>query len=161
MQRYVVDLETAKKLKEYLPEGFESEFMWVFRQSLGFRLEPTLQIFNEREEHLNKMILATDVFYIEEKDLETFRKISNRKLIVYPAPILEEMLELLPHAIHHIDDTDKLTSFFEMTKTYIGYRCAGKATKVEFYGRKQNIATAAALLYIWLVDNGYVDKPTP
>jgi hypothetical protein len=76
-----------------------------------------------------------------------------------PAPTLTEMLALLPNVIHHIDDTDNLSSFLLLDKGLIGYWCADNCI-IKYHYNKDNPATAAAKLYIRLIDNGYIKGDT-
>jgi hypothetical protein len=136
MIKYVVDLETAKKLKDYLLEGFRSGLEWVYHHTCG-------------KWDVRKTGIMPN-FY------ETL-----------PAPILEEMLELLPDRVKQCD------AIYEriLTPSSISYESnAGslihqgedhipKVAEFTISGiYNANPSTAAAKLYMWLVDEGYVAK---
>jgi hypothetical protein len=156
MRKYVVDLETAKKLKGYLPEGFKSFCNYKrVGDSLGgtspWRLIPG--------------VLAIAVI----KDS-------------MPAPILEEVLELLPRVVRfdscillscnlmYYDKCERLCEPEIKIAGFggnIGYVCANNRFQwnIPYFNNAKNesendinAASAAAKLYMWLVDEGYITK---
>jgi hypothetical protein len=139
MQKYVIDLETAKKLKDYLPEGFEGEFIWTV---------PTVKELEKLTAivHKNNLVHRTYGQHMKGKFEEH-----------YPAPILEEMLELLPENLIIKGKSVYRRDFIGNCICYInvGDQSHGRYLHSVFITESVNFATAAAKLYMWLVDEGY------
>lgn len=166
MRKYVVDLETAKKLKDYLPEGGGGEFWWC---KLSKGIPPASFSLNDWFLYLKK----------DKGSLE--KKYSPKYMIFYPAPILEEMLGLLPKVkatrdyIERDGNKVKKELRFDWVMTGFGndieYINFPGYNKLEISGGYEgfnsigahnvNPATAAAKLYMYLAENGYLDKTNP
>lgn len=145
MEKHVVDLETAKKLKEYLPKGFECDRYW-----------------NDHYVHYPDEYSTPTVSLMDKSDGLEWLDPENdtgeyEKCCVYPAPILSEILELLPEQMivgGKVYDFGviKHCIYYESTNiTYadlVNYRTDISAC---------NLATAAALLYMWLIDNKHIE----
>jgi hypothetical protein len=154
MQKYVVDLETAKKLKDYLPEGFRSIFYWKRKR-------------DQIADAWGDWYIAMDYFEPDER------------WCCVPAPILEEMLELLPEIIyvgkvpHYLNirqkDHEKEINYIKYPHGLHGnfesetFTFTFDVDSKSSYHHGDDIykhictngATAAAKLYMWLVDEGY------
>jgi hypothetical protein len=162
MQKYVVDLETAKKLKGYLPKGWEGEFVYGRIKLLG-----------EDDPYSLRQRLSA---------ICTERAVEKPTLLSYeeiPAPILEEMLELLPNIIyvgkvpHYLNirqkDHEKEINYikyphglhgnFESETFTFTFDVDSKSSYHNGDDIYKHICTngaaAAAKLYMWLVDEGY------
>jgi hypothetical protein len=130
MKEHVVDLETAKILKDKLPEGWESIFYW------------------------NSGVLCYRISDGTFMPVDGAKRILSLHYTVYPAPILSEILELLPRSLK-TGERFFLESIYELYD--IGYKNEFMTPLVAF--RYDDLAaTAAAKLYIWLVDEGYIKE---
>lgn len=118
-----VSLEVARKLKKYLPEGFESKFYWV----------DGLFCFSRSRHSFVTLV-------------NTKKSIDLSDDAIFKAPLLCEMLKLLPRKFNG------KTLVIDFDNTEIGYP---RLCWIQF--GKYSIATACALLYMQLVDNGYVE----
>jgi hypothetical protein len=131
MKDHVADLETAKKLKDYLPEGFESYFVWArYKNKNDIRRLPKDKGWSDWSIHPTKigMNVATP----------------QRVREAYPALILNEMLELLPkRSDGNILNVPVDGEILNLALFY-------------YTNPNTNPATAVCQLYMWLVDKGYV-----
>jgi hypothetical protein len=144
----VVDLDTARALT--LPNGFETEFYWV-----------------KRGEELPWEIKHVDSFQapprlIEPDRLGFIKKhyAGCKKWLIVPAPLLSEMLELVPE---YIDvGGDRYSLIVDVHSKRISYErqdCDGSIIELEntdFYFIKYSPATTAAKLYMWLIKNKHL-----
>lgn len=148
MENHVVSLEVAKELKGYLPEGFESEF--IYRISHYGYMKPD-----------DPGVLQVCMRRAPVSALEDVRE-------TCPAPILSEMLEILPNQINIKDKSSEhryYRKFLYDSICYSNYK--GTALKginniveqeyIDLYEKTINYATAAAKLYMWLIDNKYLE----
>jgi len=138
IENHVVSLEIAKKLKDYLPKEFESCF-YFWGDDIKKNIDIVSNSFMKSylEHHIN-----TDKEF-------------------YPAPLLTELLELLPKVIY------KESIYFlqicafkteeDKEQFWIYYTNRFHNRLIIFRDDKDgNIIDCAALLYMWLIDNGYV-----
>jgi hypothetical protein len=136
MKDKVVSLEVAKEL----PEGFKSEFYW-------YRYY-TIDLPGTGEKSYSKWFLGDK------------KSIITKAIESIPAPLLCEMLELLPNMIqpdrknyYRLMSDWMLKGIFYMSPDY---KALDGST--HFWGGSKNPATAAAELYIWLKDNDYIKE---
>jgi hypothetical protein len=131
MEDKAVSLEVARELAPLLPKGFKSAF--------SHKINPT------------GINLPKD----------------SNMVIDVPAPLLCEMLELLSEysviTVHK--KKQYLNIRFPESRFSIAYNTMKEnsgslsfCTHCEIAGQKQNPATAAAKLYIWLHKNGYIGE---
>jgi hypothetical protein len=138
MIKDVVAFEEARKLKEKLPEGFESKLCYkVDKEKTKSGLRGYELVKNESWVY---------------RDYEKYEFI--------PAASLDELLNLLPKYLP-LDDvkcgwiiTPEDISYVR-TKEERGGMYYFKGTLFEF--GESSYATAAAKLYMWLHDNGYME----
>lgn len=129
MKKYVVSLPEAKLLEPHLPAGFESEFWWYV-------------------EHDGSSDVISDLGDVWTNIREHYR-----------APILEEVLELLPKYIK-VDMIDYARVIFPENVGYID-PVTNEVLKLFPYQHadcKDNLATAASMLYRWLEENGHIKE---
>jgi hypothetical protein len=160
MKDHVADLETAKKLKDYLPEGFESYFVWArYKNKNDIRRLPKDKGWSDWSIHPTKigMNVATP----------------QRVREAYSAPILSEMLEILPKYIRRNGRTYhfmicSLGDILDITYHNFSNILFDEESRdlleqpdINHKGfstdDNTNLATAACQLFMWLVDEGYLE----
>lgn len=140
INNHVTSLPVSKRLAPHLPEGWESRLYWA-GEELCFKGEDgTLITFGGKR----KLILH----YIEE---------------VSPAPFLSEILPLLPIGIQKYKWAYRAFMNEDMNGSKRRYHFAYRDTKNEsgtglMSFEKENGADAAALLFIWLNENGHIKE---
>lgn len=129
---YVVSLEVAKKLKDYLPKGFRSFLSWE----------------------------KGSICLIDDNMID--------KIDFYRAPNSDEMLAILPEDIYELKKTIYASEVFPL-RLHIDFSClvgkvcyrrgisVGYFELMHFIFRRRELATALAKLYMWLVDNKYIE----
>jgi hypothetical protein len=152
IENHVVSLEVAKKLKPYLPVGFESIYNWFIFS------DGTTYLGTSGSDAEECLLMCTGRSY----------KVKE----AYPSPILTELTELLPRTIRHkgkcynrmtscVGDLDDIT-YYNWGKCYADEsRDLMEQEDINHGGfstdKKENIIDMTALLYIWLVDNKYIE----
>jgi hypothetical protein len=132
-----VDLETAKELEKYLPEGFESYLIYIY-----WKPEKKL--------------------YLEKYDPQNAWYKDDERAVITLAPTLDELLEILPKKIEA--DGNIYSLILDCHSEIILYESQEQCgSLIELNGTKHyfrevyiSTATAAAKLYMWLKDNGHV-----
>jgi hypothetical protein len=159
MKKYTVNVETAKKLKDYLPDDFKSKFLMDYDGNLFMQLDEPLLEFSRWYNFTTENILY-------------FNELPDRLLF---APIFEEIYNKLPKSIIERTKTNKtyeleLCTIANEIQTGLGYKRVRDTffarmninldseisffTSSEFHERE--LATVAALLYMHLIDKGYI-----
>jgi hypothetical protein len=157
MKDQVVELEVAKELK--LPEGFESEFSWYCRAIgyWGWEVLTTTLAQNSRNRFEMEICEKRRQFVNKE-----ITKIVNEKIGLVPTPTIHEMLRILPEKIEDKGIVYSLIIDVHSRKVVYETQESGGSLidleGAEFYFDKTNLATALARLYMWLVENGYINK---
>jgi len=147
MINHVVSLDVAKKLKEYLPEDYKPNFIW--RRRIGYKDG------GKGKERIPYYVESTwKLIYVPDME-DNYTPYES-----YPAPLLSEMLNLLPREISRDYEfacgEQPFLDLFAFGE-HIGYTVTQAFRVVvsyDFDGR--NYATAAALLYIHLKERGLV-----
>jgi hypothetical protein len=137
IENHVTSLEASKELAKILPEGYESAFVYI-------------------EDDL--YVVADDGLPMS---LVTGHRIASTTKERVSALLLTEVLELLPEHINVADEDETWEEIclLHIEKTSCAYE--GKTLKPyiqSLFGidnETHNMATAAARLAIWLVENGY------
>jgi hypothetical protein len=154
MNKYTVDLPTSKKLAPLLPVGYESEHYLTKEGYLLTKLKGDCEC-------------DSKYYHSVTKCLHPWESVGYP---IYPALILAEVLEVLPYCIKLTVVMEAFEEFPERRDDALHHLWVNKkeAGFIDTLGDiswhnnayfkvndKTNLATAAAQLYIWLVENGY------
>jgi hypothetical protein len=141
MKNHVVSLEVAKRLKDYLPEELETHFVWV--------------IFKDKKKPYLRTLEYIKYNHKLGGGISSIYK-------VYLAPILSEMLELLPLQIKNGKYSYSLDlNLLQYNRQARGI--SGNWRTASFHGNfKKRLEPLTpdkvAELYMWCIDSGYIPK---
>ena len=145
IEKYVVSLDLAKKLKE---AGWEKETVyWWVKTQRGIRLEAIRYV-----ELYPKQ--SYGIIWLDDAGKEEFMPLA-------PAPLAEEILEELPKYIYEHVEGERKTYYLTVKIDKNGYSIGYSDELTEWlylFTLFDQLSNAAAQVWLWLKEHGYLEE---